>query len=160
MRCFLRQSADTTRVAGVVVRPLTVVADDRGAVFHMLRADAPHFQQFGEIYFSLVNPGQVKAWHRHRKMVLNYAVPRGRARVVVYDDRADSPTRGAVMAIDTGDADYALITIPPGTWSGFTALGDAAALVANCATLPHDRNEIDRRPADDPAIPYVWTAAR
>ncbi len=31
-----------------------------------------HFQRFGEIYFSAVHPGAVKAWHMHRKMVLNY----------------------------------------------------------------------------------------
>lgn len=144
-------------VHGVEIRPLAVIADARGAVLHMLRADAPHFQRFGEIYFSLVNPGCVKAWHRHRAMVLNYAVPRGRVRVAIYDDRAGSPTRGVMMEIETGESDYRLITIPAGTWSGFAALGDAPALVANCATLPHDPDEIDRRAADDPSIPYVWT---
>jgi len=150
------------RVAGVEIRPLAVIADERGAVLHMLRADAPHFQQFGEIYFSLVNPGCVKAWHRHRDMVVNYAVPQGRIRLVVYDDRDGSPTRGAVVDIETGQGSYSLITIPPGTWSGFAAMGAGSALVANCATLPYDANEIDRRAADDPAIPYVWygSAAR
>lgn len=146
-----------SRVEGVEIRPLTVIADERGAVFHMLRADAPHFRQFGEIYFSLANPGHVKAWRRHREMEINYAVPYGHVRVVVYDDRSASPTRGAVMAIETGVTDYALITIPAGTWSGFVALGGTPALVANCATIPHDANEIDRRPPDDPSIPYVWT---
>jgi len=147
-------------VAGVVVRPLTVLADDRGAVLHMLRADAPHFTRFGEIYFSVINPGVVKAWRRHREMVLNYAVPRGRIRVVVYDSRAASPTRGAVMEIDTGEADYSLITIPAGTWNGFTGLGDVPSLVANCATLPHDPSEVDRKAADDPSVPYDWSRAR
>jgi dTDP-4-dehydrorhamnose 3,5-epimerase len=144
------------RIAGVEIRPLTVIADARGAVLHMLRADAPHFQRFGEIYFSLVNPGAVKAWHRHREMVLQYAVPQGRIRLVVYDDRDGSETRGAVMDIESGEGSYSLVTIPPGTWSGFAALGRTPALVANCATLPHDPDEVERRAADDPAIPYVW----
>src|SRR5207249_12218900 len=80
----------------------------------------------------------------------------------VYDDRDGSPTRGAVVDIETGQGSYSLITIPPGTWSGFAAMGAGSALVANCATLPYDANEIDRRAADDPAIPYVWygSAAR
>jgi len=147
------------RVAGVEIRPLTIIADQRGAVLHMLRADAPHFQRFGEIYFSLVNPGSVKAWHRHREMVLHYAVPHGRIRLVVYDDRDGSETHGAVMDIETGQGSYNLITIPPGIWSGFAALGPTPALVANCATLPHDPNEIERRAADDPTIPYVWPDA-
>jgi dTDP-4-dehydrorhamnose 3,5-epimerase-like enzyme len=40
----------------------------RGSVMHMLRADAEHFQGFGEIYFSTVNPGAIKGWHIHREM--------------------------------------------------------------------------------------------
>lgn len=144
-------------VDGVEIRPLAVFADARGAVMRMLRADAPHFQGFGEIYFSLAHPGRVKAWHRHRAMVLNYAVPCGRIRLVIYDDRAGSPTRGAVMAVETGEDDYALITIPAGTWSGFVALGASSALVANCATRPHDPDEIERRDPVDPFIPYVWS---
>ena len=147
-------------VNGVVVRPLPVIADERGAVLHMLRADAPHFTGFGEIYFSVVNPSAVKAWHRHREIVLHYAVPRGRVRVVVYDDRAASPTRGVVMEIETGEGAYGLITIPAGTWNGFVGLGDAPSLVANCATLPHDPAELDRRAPDDPSIPYDWTHGR
>ncbi len=153
---MLTRGHDT--IAGVEVRPLAVIADARGAVLHMLRADAPHFSRFGEIYFSVVQPGAVKAWHRHREMVLNYAVPIGGIRVVIYDDRVDSPTRGALAEIESGESNYSLITIPAGTWSGFAALGDRPALVANCATLAYDEAEIDRRPADDGSIPYRWGA--
>jgi dTDP-4-dehydrorhamnose 3,5-epimerase len=145
-------------VDGVLVRPLRIVADDRGAVLHMLRADAPHFLRFGEIYFSMVNPGAIKAWRRHRTAVLNYAVPVGAIRLVIYDDREASPTRGAVMEIDTGRDNYALVTIPPGVWSGFRGLGTSPSMVANCATEPHDPTEGERRPDDDPAIPYIWRA--
>ena len=145
-------------IAGVEIRPLTVIADDRGAVLHMLRADAPHFERFGEIYFSLVNPGAVKAWRRHRRATMNLAVPVGDALVVLYDDRSDSPSRGLAIDIPTGQSDYCLITIPAGVWSGFAGVGDRPAVIANCATEPHDPDEIDRRPADDPAIPYVWGA--
>ena len=123
---------------------------------HMLRADAPHFAGFGEVYFSTVLPGAVKAWHRHREMVLQYAVPVGSVRVAIYDDRNGSPTRGSIAEIETGESNYCLITIPPGTWSGFAALGDRPALVANCASLPHDPAEIERLAADDGSIPYCW----
>lgn len=133
-----------------------MIADERGAVLHMLRADAPHFAGFGEIYFSAVQPGAVKAWHRHRAMVLHYAVPVGSVRVAIFDDREGSPTRGAISEIEAGESNYCLITIPAGTWSGFAGLGDRPSLVANCATLPHDPAEIDRRAVGDPSIPYRW----
>jgi len=156
----LPQPSDSPRILipGVAIRPLTVIADERGAVLHMLRADAPHFEQFGEVYFSVVNPGAVKAWRRHRSAVMNLAVPVGDVVVAIYDDRGDSPARGVAMDIPTGQSDYCLITIPAGVWSGFMCIGVEPAIVANCATLPHDPAEIDRRPADDPAIPYRWGA--
>ncbi len=150
------ESTPPTGIAGVVVRPLQVRSDERGAVMHMLRADAAHFERFGEIYFSVVNRGAVKAWRRHRSIVTNIAVPVGTIRVVLYDDRPDSATRGAVVEIETGRDSYSLITIPAGIWNGFLGLGPEPAVVANCATEPHDPAEVDRRPEDDATIPYIW----
>ena len=146
-----------TSIAGVAVRPLQVFPDERGAVMHMLRADAPHFEGFGEIYFSVVNPGAIKAWRRHRSTASNIAVPMGKIRVVLYDDRDGSSTRGAVVEIEAGRDAYNLITIPAGVWSGFLGLGSEPAIVANCATAPHDPAEIDRRTEHDAAIPYRWS---
>lgn len=143
-------------IEGVTVVPLPPLRDDRGAIFHLLRADDPAFERFGEIYFSLVHPGWVKGWHRHTRMTLNYAVPIGRIRLVLYDERAGSPTRGEVQEIELGADRYARVRVPPGVWNGFLGLGDADALVANCATLPHDPGEIERLPPDDPRVPYRW----
>ena len=47
-------------IDGVVITPLKQIRDERGAVLHMLRTDAPHFAGFGEVYFSVVNPGVIK----------------------------------------------------------------------------------------------------
>ena len=41
---------------------------------HMLRADDPHFSRLGELYFSVICPGVIKAWHLHSRMIINYAV--------------------------------------------------------------------------------------
>ena len=82
-------------IDGVAIRPLRRIPDERGAVFHMLRRDDAWFTQFGEMYFSLVYPGAVKGWHLHKRMTLNYAVPSGRIKLVLYDDRDDSPTRSS-----------------------------------------------------------------
>lgn len=122
----------------------------------MLRSDDPHFERFGEIYFSVVNPKVVKGWHLHRTMTLNYAVPIGRIRLVLYDVRDGSPTHGVVQEIEMGPRRYELVTIPPGVWNGFLGLGDTPSLVANCATEPHDPNEIVRIPPRSPEIPYDW----
>ncbi len=143
-------------IAGIEVRPLRQIPDERGKVMHMLCRDDPWFQGFGEIYFSVVYPGVVKGWHLHRRMTLNYAVVHGMIKLVLYDDREGSSTRGVVQEVFTGEESYALVTIPPGVWNGFKGIGDKTSIVANCSTLPHDPDEIDRKPAFDESIPYDW----
>ncbi len=145
-----------SEIHDVQVTPLRRIPDERGAVFHMLREDSPVFERFGEIYFSTVYPGVVKGWHIHKRMTLNYAVPVGMVKLVCYDDREDSPTRGEVQEIHLGELNYALVTIPPLIWNGFKGEGAVPALVANCATIPHDPEEIDRLDPFDNEIPYDW----
>lgn len=144
-------------IRGVIITPLKQLADERGKVMHMLRSDSPVFKQFGEIYFSTVHPGAVKAWHVHREMTLNYAVIHGKIKFVLFDDRAGSPTRGEIQEIFLSPENYNLVTVPPLVWNGFKGVGDVTAIVANCASIPHRTDEIERLPYDDPAIPYDWT---
>ena len=143
-------------IKGVAVHPLRRIPDERGMVMHMLRADAPHFERFGEIYFSTVYPNVVKGWHLHRRMTLNYAVVSGMIKLVLYDDREDSPTRSEVMELFVGNQNYVLVTVPPLVWNGFKGVGTAPAIVANCATVPHDPTEIERLDPWSPRIPYSW----
>jgi dTDP-4-dehydrorhamnose 3,5-epimerase len=89
-------------------------------------------------------------------MTLNYAVPVGMVKLVCWDDREGSPTRGAIQEIHLGELAYALVTIPPLVWNGFKGEGDSAALVANCATEPHDPDEIDRLDPFSDHVPYDW----
>ena len=143
-------------IHGVKVNPLRQILDERGKVMHMLSRSDVHFGEFGEIYFSCVYPGAIKGWHIHKLMTLNYAVPHGHIKFVLYDERADSPTRGEVQEIFLGPDNYCLVTVPPLVWNGFKGLGAEMALVANCASIPHDPDEISRRDPFDPSIPYDW----
>jgi dTDP-4-dehydrorhamnose 3,5-epimerase len=146
-----------SEIDGLVVTPLRRIPDERGAVLHMLREDSPGFERFGEIYFSTVHPGVVKGWHLHREMTLNYAVPVGQIKLVCYDDREGSRTRGNVVELHVGELSYALVTIPPLIWNGFKGVGTTTALVANCATIAHRRDEIERLDPFDNDIPYDWS---
>jgi len=144
-------------IDGVTVTPLRRIPDERGAIFHMLRCDSDGFHGFGEIYFSLVYPDVVKGWHIHRRMTLNYAVPVGMIKLVCYDDREGSSTKGNVLELFVGELNYCLVTIPPSVWNGFKGIGSQPALVANCATEPHDPDEISRLDPFSPDIPYDWS---
>jgi len=143
-------------IDGVRINPLRQILDERGKVMHMLRNDSEAFISFGEIYFSCVYPGVVKAWHIHKRMTLNYAVPHGNIKLVLYDARGGSKTKGEVQEIFLGPDNYCLVTIPPMVWNGFKGIGPETAIVANCSSIPHDPEEIERMDPLDPSIPYNW----
>ncbi len=143
-------------IDGVHIFPLQRILDERGAVMHMLRADDPHFEAFGEIYFSIVNPGVIKGWHLHSRMTINYAVVDGNIKLVLFDQRPASKTRGVVQEIVFGQLNYRLVRVPPGVVNGFTSIGGARAVVANCANIPHDPDEITRIDPFTSDIPYDW----
>lgn len=143
-------------IKDVSVFPLRRIPDERGAIMHMLRADDPHFERFGEIYFSMVYPGAIKAWHVHTRMTLNYAVVAGMIKLVLYDPRPGSPTQGELQELFLGELNYCLVKVPPEVYNGFKGIGSRPAVVANCATISHDPHEIRRLDPFSKEIPYNW----
>jgi len=144
-------------IKDVTIFPLRQIADERGKIMHMLRSSDPNFVSFGEIYFSCVHPGAIKAWHLHKKMWLNYAVPVGKVKLVLYDDREDSATRGELQELFLGPETYQRVVIPPLVWNGFKGVGDITSVVANCASIEHDPDEIVRLDPNGGEIPYDWS---
>ena len=143
-------------IQGVDVISLNVIADERGKVMHMLRSDSPLFVKFGEIYFSVVNPGVIKAWKRHSKMTQHFAVPVGKIKLVIYDDRKGSSCHGNIEVIEIGEDSYCLVRIPPLVWYGFQGISSIPAVIANCTDIPHDPAEGESIAFSDSKIPYSW----
>lgn len=144
-------------IDGVNVITLRQIPDERGKIMHMLKASDPHFVQFGEIYFSCAWPGVVKGWHVHSRMTVNNAVIVGRAKLVMYDARENSPTYREIAEVFIGEDNYCLVQIPPGIANGYKAYGDQLVVMANCATEVHDPNEISYIDPNDNDIPYDWS---
>ena len=144
-------------IEGVIIRPLRQIYDNRGAILHMMRNDSELYEKFGEVYFSEILPGAVKAWKMQTKKTQNLAVPVNKIRLVIYDSRPHSKTRGQIKEHELGRPDnYNLIHIPPMLWYGFQSLDGQTALVANCANYPHNPDEIESLPYDSDQIPYQW----
>lgn len=143
-------------VEGIRVTPLRQITDDRGAVLHMVKRNNLK-SEFGEIYFSEVLPGKIKAWKRHKRMSQNFAVPFGRIKMVFFDDRSRSGSYGKLDELTIGRPDnYYLIHVPPMVWYGFQGLGDTPSILANCADMVHDPGESDARDPLDAMFPYQW----
>jgi len=143
-------------INGVQVIPLKRIPDERGTIMHMMRATDPHFQQFGEIYFSTIYKDVIKGWHLHREMSLNYACIHGRIKLVLFDDREQSSTRGELTEIFLGPDNYSLVIIPPEVWNGFKGMIDPVSIMANCCTHAHDPSRSSRLDPFDNHIPYNW----
>lgn len=143
-------------INGVKITPLKQISDERGKIMHMLRCNEPHFEKFGEVYFSFAYPGVVKGWHEHKAQTQNYAVIQGMIKLVLYDNRKNSSTYKELMEIFTGEDNYQLITIPIGVINGYKTIGIKTAIVANCATIPHEPNEMLRYDPLSDKVPYKW----
>lgn len=143
-------------ISGLIIEKLNIIADERGKVMHMLRRDSPLFTKFGEIYFSVVNPGVVKAWKKHFKMTQHFAVPVGRIRLVIYDSRKSSTSYEKFEVLELGEDNYGLVRIPPLVWYGFKGISSIPALIANCTDMPHDPQESERADIFDKKITYNW----
>ena len=145
-------------IEGVKAEELRVIPDDRGYLMEMFRSDSPDFQQFGQVYMTVVYPGVVKAWHYHEKQTDNLICVAGMAKVGLYDARPGSPTRGETNTFHVGWQRQQRLTIPPGVYHGFTAVGNEPASIINIPTELYDYHHPDerRRPWDDPEIGYDW----
>jgi dTDP-4-dehydrorhamnose 3,5-epimerase len=143
-------------IEGVIVQPQKRIVDQRGKIMHMLKATDDMFKGFGEIYYSSANPGIIKAWHVHSKMYVNNCVIIGTAKLVCYDIRPSSPTKGNLMEIYLGPDNYCTVQIPPGIANGYTPVGNEMAMLANCASMPHDPAEISYIDPFGKDIPYSW----
>ena len=149
-------NASPLSIAGVLITPLKRIATAGGDVLHGMKATDPGFAGFGEAYFSLVQPGAVKAWKRHRRMTLNLIVPAGSVRFVIFDDRAGSPTLGQFAQIVLSPERYGRLTVPPMLWMGFQGVSSDTAMLLNVASIGHDPTEVDRQPAD--ALSFKWSS--
>lgn len=143
-------------IKGVKVIKLKQIKDERGKIMHMLKRTDKHFLKFGEIYFSTAWPGAIKAWHIHKKMTLNNVVISGNAKLVIIDIRKNSKTKNMINEFFLGEDNYILVQIPPGLANGYKAYGDKQCILANCATHPHEKNEIMRIDPFNSKISYDW----
>lgn len=135
---------------------LKKIPDERGTIMHGVRSDNI-MNSFGEVYFKKLYCGVINGWHVHETLILNYICLSGMIKLVLFDMRDDSPTKGDIQEIFFGDDNYCLVHIPPGIANGTKGMTDPFALFCNVASEAHNPSlkylRID--PHSD-EIPYDW----
>ncbi len=145
-------------IEGVKVRQLKAIPDERGWLMELLRSDWEEFDRFGQMYMTSCYPGVVKGWHYHKKQTDHFVCVHGMAKVVLYDSREGSKTKGLVNEFFMGERNPILLKIPPLVYHGFKGIGDKEAWIINIPTELYNYLEPDeyRVPYDSKEIPYDW----
>lgn len=145
-------------IAGVKVKKLKVIPDERGRLMEILRSDDEIFQQFGQVYMTTAKPNIVKAWHAHKLQTDNLACVFGKIRLALYDAREDSKTFKEVQDFIIDLENPILVQIPPNVYHGFKCIGDKEAIIINTITKAYNRENPDEYRIDpyDNDIPYDW----
>lgn len=144
-------------IEGVQCKKLRVMADERGFLMEMLRSDDELFEKFGQIYLTTAYSGVVKAWHYHKLQTDNFVVIKGMMKVVLWDDREGSPTKGEINEFFMGEQNPMLLKIPNFVWHGFKCISDEMAYVINVPTNTYNYDGPDEyRKAAHGKIPYDW----
>lgn len=148
-------------IEGVKTKKLKVIPDERGRLMEMLRSDDELFITFGQVYLTTAYPGVVKGWHYHKKQTDNMVVVKGMMKIVLYDAREGSATKGEVNEFFMGIHNTILLQIPPFVFHGFKCIGEEEAMVINCPTETFNYEDPDEFRVDphENDIPYDWERA-
>ena len=143
------------KIGGVQITPLKQICVDGGDVYHAMKQNDAGYEGFGEAYFSFVHSNAVKAWKQHTSMTLNLVVPVGVVRIVMVDERIDSPTCGQFQEVTLSPENYQRITVPPMLWVGFQGLADIKSMMLNMANIVHNPKESNNKDIEE--IQFDWT---
>jgi len=140
-------------IKGLKKSPLKIISMENGDVMHGMKKNDEGFVDFGEAYFSKINPGAIKAWKKHRKMVCNFIVPNGKVRVVIFDEQ-ECKFEEIILSTEN----YFRLTIPPNLWVGFQGICRQPSLLLNIGNIVHDPNEVEKKSINK--IAYDWSVKK
>jgi len=145
-------------IDGVVIKKLNPILDERGYLQECFRSDWEMFRKFGQAYITVAFPNVVKAWHSHKIQTDNMVCIQGNGKLVLCDNRKESPTYMKINEVFFGEKNPILVSIPPNIWHGFKAMGGEKIMVLNVPTELYNYEKPDeyRLPFDSDKIDYDW----
>ena len=101
----------------------------------ILRADDPEMNiRFGQVYMTTAYEGVTKAWHYHKLQTDHFACVKGMIKLVLFDNREESPTRGEINEFFMGEHNPIVVEIPNMVYHGFKSIGGSEAIIINTVT--------------------------
>src|SRR5258708_1348206 len=100
-------------IEGVVIQHRKTLVDDRGTLCEILGPhNAVNEMPLVYVYQFTIRPGKIKGWHVHYLHDDRIFVSQGEVKVVLYDNRAESPTYRMINEIYRTAFDRTVMVIP------------------------------------------------
>jgi dTDP-4-dehydrorhamnose 3,5-epimerase len=128
---------EETGISGVWLAKAERYTDGRGWLIETWRQDwleSPELVPATPVmsYVSLTRPGVARGPHEHRAQTDYFAfLGPSTFKVYLWDDRADSPTRGMHLTLLLGEDDPGLLVVPPGVIHAYQNVGSGDGIVLN-----------------------------
>jgi dTDP-4-dehydrorhamnose 3,5-epimerase len=145
-------------IAGVVVRELLHVPGERGVLTELFRAEWDGSGPVAQVFHIALRAHALSAWHCHADATDRLFAVAGALKIVLFDGRDGSPTRGRINEFTVGEARPTLVIVPPQVWHGVQNLDGAPGQLVNMPTHAYAYEDPDhwRLPHDTAEIPYSW----
>lgn len=147
-------------IDGVSVHEVLNVPKNHGYLTEVFRTDWLRGMNVtvDQVFQVCLNPGGISAWHAHEQTTDRLFVSLGLVRIVLYDAREDSPTRGLLNEFRFGTVRPALVCIPPRVWHGVQNVAATDSTVLNLVDRAYQYDDPDhwRIPIDSPEIPFTF----
>lgn len=130
--------------------PATFYCDDRGwSIMNQLQGV---MAGTGQINYSVMYPGVIKAWHRHHEQTDFWLVLKGSLKVGVYREEDEQS-----WLIVIGEKRPGVLIIPPPLWHGGATVGaEDAGLLYYVDRVYNPANPDEDRRAHDSVAGFPW----
>jgi dTDP-4-dehydrorhamnose 3,5-epimerase len=154
------QRVDQPLIDGVEVKEIRNVIKRNGHLTELFRRDwFDRCGEVGQVFQVVLMPGAISAWHAHAVTTDRLFVTHGTMRIVLYDGRDDSPTRGTVNEFLANGSRPALFVVPPRVWHAVQTVSGEPGIIVNMPNHAYCYEDPDhwRLPADTDEIPYRFS---
>jgi dTDP-4-dehydrorhamnose 3,5-epimerase len=150
-------------IDGVTLRPATTLADERGTLCEILNPVWDlHPAEIVYVYQFTIRPGKIKGWHQHHLHDDRIFISQGTVKVILYDDRPESPTYRMINEIYRSEHERNIMVIPAFVFHAHQNIGSTDALFVSMPTRPYNHADPDvfRLPIENDRIPYRFDEKR
>ncbi|HZP18864.1 MAG TPA: dTDP-4-dehydrorhamnose 3,5-epimerase family protein [Bauldia sp.] len=142
----------------VVFRPTRPVPHEDGHVAEVARAAWPEVGgPVVQVHTTTTFPGRIRAWGLHQRSTDRLFVVSGLVRIVVFDGRLDSPTKGRINEFTVSEKNPGLLVIPPNLYHGWKNIGTSEAIIINMPSVMYNHEAPDALdlPYESEAAPRI-----